>query len=419
MPTGASPSQPDDEPTRAGKWRRQRRAKRQALKPPTQGWLERTGDFVSRTRGAILGDQLLLNIPELSLYGVRPAFGGLPANAQFDGGLYYEPPFLDAPGRHVHAQMLGSLNGYYGGEAALGSENGAYLYYGFARHHRKPQEEFYGVGPNSRREAESGFRLNETLVGGLFGRSLADKLLIGTHVSYRAHRFGPGTEAGVPQVADRFPGVAGVGTDANYVVMGSFLEYDTRNIPHAREYGQRFAPTNDRLRRLSLDATSGLYLSSQVAHHVDIGRNQFSFTRLSLDLQEYVSIDEGTQHGLAFRQFVSLTHTAQDQAVPFYRLQSLGGSESLRGYRLGRFRDYNVLLLNAEVRCQVWHWLDMAVFGDAGHVFRRFRDLGPATVRADIGVGFRLRTSKGTAARLEFARGTEGVHVQLKLGSLL
>ena len=150
-----------------------------------------------------------------------------------------------------------------------------------------------------------------------------------------------------------------------------------------------------------------------------MGTEQFGFTRFSLDLQEYLSVDEGTHHGFAFRQFVSLTHTAGYQTVPFYRLQSIGGSESLRGYTSGRFRDYNVLLMNAEVRCQVWHWLDMAVFGDAGHVFRRFEDLGPSTVRGNVGVGFRLRTDQGTAARVDFARGTEGTRILLQLGSLL
>jgi hypothetical protein len=314
-----------------------------------------------------------------------------------------------------------SQNGYYGGEAIYGAENGTYVYYTFAEYNHKPREEFYGIGPTSAESNESVYRLNEGLVGGLLGRSLTDDLLFGTHMSYRANRFGAGMSQDKPQVTSQFDAsdVAGVGTDVDYVILGSFVEFDSRNIPYEREYGQRFAPTQDRLRRLSLDATSGFYLSSRVTHHLDVGANRYSFTRFSVDLQEYVSIDEGTHHGLAFRQFVSLTHTAGNREVPFYALQSIGGSESLRGYSSGRFRDRNVILMNAEVRCQVWHWLDMAVFGDAGHVFRDFEDLGVETIRADVGVGFRLRTSEGTAARLEFARGTEGLQVQLHLGSLL
>ena len=410
----------DDEPSRARQWRDRRQSKRQTMHPPRPGWLDRTGRFIRRTRGAVLGDQVLLDLPDIDLYGIRPVFGGLPAGAGLSAGLNYQPRFLDGANRHAYAQALYSLNGYYGGDAIYGVEGDDYVHYAYARYHHKPQEDFYGTGPDSREDAEAIYGLDEVLVGGLFGRSLGNNLTLGTHASVRADRFVQGTaEGGMPHVSDRFPEAAGVGRDVTYVMIGSFVEYDSRDVPGDRAYGQRFAPTEDRLRRLSLDATSGLYLSSQITHHLDAGYDRFSFTRFSIDLQEYFSIDEGTHHGVALRQFASFTHTSGDQKVPFYRLQSVGGSESLRGYTTGRFRDYNVLLTNAEVRCQVWHWLDMAVFGDAGHVFRRFDDLGADTIRGNVGVGFRLRTDEGTAARLEFARGTEGTRMTLELGSLL
>lgn len=409
----------DDEPSRASRWRERRQAKRQTMKAPRSSWLERTGRLLQRTQGAVMGDQLLLDVPEIDLYGIRPVFGGLPSNAGLSAGLNYEPRFLAGPNRHAHAQALYSLNGYYGGDAAYGFEGDDFVHYAYARYHHKPQEEFYGIGPTSRKEAKSIYGLQETLVGGLLGRVLSDNLLVGTHASYLANRFSNGSASGEPYVTGQFPDASGVGRDVDYLMVGSFVEYDSRNIPAERGYGQRFAPTQDRLRRLSLDATSGFYLSSQITHHLDVGYDRFSFTRFSLDMQEYFSIDEGTHHGVALRQFVSLTHTAGNQVVPFYRLQSIGGSESLRGYTAGRFRDYNVMLMNAEVRCQVWHWLDMAVFGDGGHAFRRFDDLGVDTMRGNVGVGFRLRTDEGTAARLEFARGTEGTRMTLQLGSLL
>lgn len=409
----------DDEPSRASRWRERREAKRKTMKPPRASWLERTGRFIERTQGAVMGDQLLLDVPDIDLYGVRPVFGGLPSNAGLSAGLNYEPRFLVGPNRHAHAQALYSLNGYYGGDAVYGSEGESFVRYAYARYHHKPREEFYGIGPSSRKDRESVYGLDEAVVGGLLGRVLDDNLLVGTHASYLANRFHKGTATDQPYVTNSFPDASGVGRDVDYVMVGSFVEYDSRNIPVDRGYGQRFAPTQDRLRRLSLDATSGFYISSRITHYLDVGYDQFSFTRFSLDVQEYFSIDEGTHHGLAFRQYLSLTHTAGNQVVPFYRLQSIGGSESLRGYTTGRFRDYNMMLFNAEVRCQVWHWLDMAVFGDGGHVFRRFDDIGMGTMRGNVGIGFRLRTDEGTAARLEFARGTEGTRMTLQLGSLL
>lgn len=411
----------DDTPTRADQWRARRHAKRQAMQPSEAGWLDRAEGFVRRTRGAILGDQVLLDLPTIHLYGIRPVFGGLPANAAFPAGLYYQPGRFGRTDRHLHAQALASLNGYYGAEAIYGAAHGPLVHYAYARYNRMPRERFYGIGPTSREADESIYGLNELLVGGLVGRSLADNLLVGAHASYRANRFGRGVETEKPLVVNQFDAgaVPGVGTAIDYVMLGGFLEYDSRNIPYERGFGQRFSPVQDRLRRLSLDATSGLYVSTQVTHHHDVGYDAHRFTRFSIDVQEYLSTGEGAQHGVAFRQFVSLTHTENGQSVPFYRLQSIGGDESLRGYAPGRFRDRNIILLNAEVRCQVWHWLDMAVFGDAGHVFHAFEDLGVNTLRADVGVGFRLRTNEGTAARFEVARGTEGVRVQLELGSIL
>ena len=116
-------------------------------------------------------------------------------------------------------------------------------------------------------------------------------------------------------------------------------------------------------------------------------------------------IREDLLHGVSIRQFASLTRTGGSH-VPFYRLQSIGGDRSLRGYASNRFRDRNVVLANAEVRCQVWHWLDMAVFGDAGHVFQGY------------GVGFRVKNDGKTLGRADIAHGAEGWRLHLDLGSL-
>jgi outer membrane protein assembly factor BamA len=170
---------------------------------------------------------------------------------------------------------------------------------------------------------------------------------------------------------------------------------------------------------ISLDAERGLYLASELTHHVDATHNQYSFTRLTVDAQQYVPLEKEAMHGLALRQFASFTRAPGGQEVPFYRLQSLGGSRSLRGYYTDRFRDRNVLLLNAEVRCHVWHWLDMALFTDAGHVFRDANELGLEGIRYDVGIGFRVRANNKTLGRFEIARSPEGLVTHLELGSLL
>jgi hypothetical protein len=410
-----------DTTTRAHDWRQRRRAKAQSMRPPEPNFVDKVRALVGRTRSIILPTQVLLDIPSLGIAGLRPAVGGLPSNAGATFGLHYEPPFLEGPGRSATLQALTSINGYGGAKALYGLENGPTVFYAYGRHLHKPQEEFFGIGPDAKTTAESVYQLNETMVGGLLGRSLGPNALLGGHVSYLNDRYGPGTTDGEPQVMRQFEGanVPGVGTDAEYVVAGGFLEYDSRNIPYSRGYGRRFAPTERRLRALSLDASQGLYTAAEVTHYRDVRHSAHSFTRLTLDLQEYLPLEPGAQHGLALRQFASFTQTGADQEVPFYRLQTIGGSRSLRGYARDRFRDRNVFLLNAELRCHVWHWLDMAVFADAGHVFNGFDDLSVGGIRHDVGIGFRFRTDAGTIMRFEVARSPEGVRTYLELGSLL
>lgn len=410
-----------DTTTRAHIWRQRRRAKAQSMRPPEPGFLEKVDRFIGRTRSVILPTQVLLDIPSIGIAGLQPAFGGLPGNAQATFGLHYEPAFLAGPGRFARAQALTSTNGYAGLNAIYGVADGSAVFYTFGRFLHQPQEGFYGIGPGAEDENKSVFRLNETMVGGLLGWSLGPNSLLGGHVTYRADRYGPGTTAGDPQVVRQFASqnIPGIGADVDYVVAGSFLEYDSRNIPYRQSFGRRFAPTERRLRALSLDANRGGYVAAEASLHRDVGLNEYSFARFTLDLQEYIPLESGAQHGLAFRQFASFTQTFTDQRVPFYRLQRIGGSRSLRGFSTGRFRDRNVFLVNAELRCHVWHWLDMAVFADAGHVFHEFQDLSLDGIRHDVGLGFRLRTDKGTVVRLEVARSPEGFRTYLKFGSLL
>jgi hemolysin activation/secretion protein len=259
--------------------------------------------------------------------------------------------------------------------------------------------------------------LNEGLFGALGGRSLGEHALVGGHLSYQFNRIGKGRGDG-PQVRERFgndlPGVQG-GTD--HLMVGAFFEYDSRNASSQRAFGHRFAPTENRLRSVSLEASRGFYLSTEVTHNVDTQAEQFGFTRYTLDARESIPIDEELLHGFAFRQFASFTQSGKGE-VPFYRLQSIGGSRSLRGYEGDRFRDRNVVLVNAEVRCQIWHQLDMALFTDAGHVFNDVDGLGEGGVHVGYGVGFRYRKDGKTLGRIDLARGDEGMQVILDLGSL-
>lgn len=409
--------------SRRASWRAKRHRKAQTLDQTVQrGWVQQARSALRRTGSIIRPNQVLLDLPSSSAAGLRPAFGGLRGNAAFPVGLHYQPDWLNRGDHHAFAQALTSLNQYWGTDVIYGRDMGTWMAYAYGRYRHQPSQEFYGVGATSRRDRVSVFRLNEAVVGGLLARMLGERTLLGGHASYRADRYGRGTITGeAPRLETRFAGAwpAGTGQDIDYAMLSTFFEYDGRSTPYTRSFARRFAPTAHDLRSISLDAEWGTYVAAQLTHYADMAKQQYGFTRLAFDVQQYVPLEKEALHGIALRQFTSLTRTPPGQQVPFYHLQALGGARSLRGYSVTRFQDRNVVLLNAEFRCHVWHWLDMALFTDAGRVFHRIDALGLSRIRYNVGVGFRVRVNDQTLGRFEVARSPEGITTHLRLGSLL
>lgn len=402
------------EASRAERWRQQRWAKKKVLEPPQPGVWERIGRFFSRIGGSVTPRRLMLTIPKLSVAGVRPVLKGLDQPA---GGLLYEPPPLNTDTRLVSLEATASIEWEHQTELLLGLETDRYVGYAYGRYRHRPKEGIYGIGPDSRLQDEARFRRDEGLFGILVGRSLDSRTLLGAHTSYQLNRIGPG-RGDLPRIQAQF-GDALPGGDRNidYLMWGTFVEFDSRDTAYERAFGRRFAPTEDRLRSVSLEATRGFYMAAEVTHNLDFRDRDFDFTRFTVDMREFLPINKRLLHGFSFRQFASVTQ-ASDGQMPFYRMQSLGGARSLRGYPSDRFRDRNVVLVNAEVQCEIWHWLDMALFTDAGHVFRNISDVEVLAPRVGYGIGLQVKKGGQTLGRVDFARSVEGFRITADLGSL-
>ena len=55
--------------------------------------------------------------------------------------------------------------------------------------------------------------------------------------------------------------------------------------------------------------------------------------------------------------------------MPFYLQPTLGGPDTLRGYRVSRFYGNNSAMANAEYRWEASPILDVVAFADGGKVF--------------------------------------------------
>ncbi len=89
------------------------------------------------------------------------------------------------------------------------------------------------------------------------------------------------------------------------------------------------------------------------------------------------------------------------QTVPFYLQPTLGGSTTLRSVSDYRFRDDNVLHLNAEYRWEAFNGLDMALFARLRQGHGQTRRSRPDGSEHGYGVGLRFNTYKTVLLRLD------------------
>jgi outer membrane protein assembly factor BamA len=164
--------------------------------------------------------------------------------------------------------------------------------------------------------------------------------------------------------------------------------------------------------------------------------NRFSFDRTEIEAQQRFALI-APHHRLTLHGWVSTSTPKDDNVVPFYLERTLGGTSyvrgvhedrigsdgtqaTLRGFRNLRFRDRNLLLLQAEYRIPLWSSFDATVFADAGKVTPRREDLDLSDLEHDF--GFSLSAMKGgaTAVRVDVGMGGgEGVRVFLTLGDVI
>ena len=406
--------------TRAGRLEAARRAKAASMQPPTISFTERAVRFVKESN-FVEDNKLVFDLPSIDLFGIHPWIGGLGSGAGRAVGLRYSR----RGGRYDFVQVQAGLSQRRYAEVGgvLGYEWGErerLVTYAYARHRYQPQEDFYGLGPGTTKAQRADYRLSETLVGALVGASPLRRTLAGAHASVLVNQLGPGRDPDYPDVQEAFSSevVPALATSTNYLLLGTWAEYDGRNLPYIGGYGRRFAPTQERLRGISLDASQGLYFAAVATYYFQLDGRRYRFARIDLEGQQYLSFRSGMQT-VALREFVSFTQTGPRADVPFYLMQVLGGGRSLRGFSSFRFRDRHAALVNLEFRWQVWLRLDLALFLDSGYVFDELAALRPGRPEKGYGLSFRFRSGRRVVARLDVARSREGTSVGIKLGSIL
>ena len=159
----------------------------------------------------------------------------------------------------------------------------------------------------------------------------------------------------------------------------------------------------------------GLTLRVDVERYDDRDTNAFDFTRVVADVQAQIPLGYRNRI-LAFRFRTSQASADAGAQVPFYLMETVGGAQSLRGFREYRFRDARNMLLNLEYRWEVWTYMDFAIFADAGKVFADADAFGFDDLHTGYGFGIRTHSPNNTVFRIDVSRSTEGFRLHIGAG---
>ena len=132
--------------------------------------------------------------------------------------------------------------------------------------------------------------------------------------------------------------------------------------------------------------------------------SDYAYKRVKLDARRYLSI--ASHHVLA----AQLLAIGTSGSPPFDQLALVGGSDILRGYARGRYRDRVLGAAQIEYRSPIVHRVGGVLFGGAGTVAPTLGDIANTSVFPTYGAGVRVQIDprQRTAVRADYGRGRDG-----------
>jgi hypothetical protein len=266
-----------------------------------------------------------------------------------------------------------------------------------------PRLDFFGIGPNSREQDRAVFHYREAAAGFDIVKPVAPRFDIGGAIEGifpRIIRIKNPTIRSVERVYSN-ASAPGISSQPNFLHLAGFAELHSKGEPEFRTLSFKF-----------------------FFHYYRDGRdNKYSFRRFDADLSKKFPLDKDGKNEFRVGGRLSFSDTSAGQQVPFYLMQTLGGSnirgvDTLRGFRDFRFRDRNLMLLQLEYLRNIKGPIDFIAFYDTGKVassLSRF-DVGRLRHTYGLGLVFVQRRLEDVAFRFYIAFGSgEGSHTYLGL----
>jgi hypothetical protein len=264
--------------------------------------------------------------------------------------------------------------------------------------------DFFGIGPNSREQDRAVFHYDEGVIGADISKPVAPAFDVGGAFETILTRIVFIKDPTVRSVERVFSdaNAPGINTQPTFLHFVAFAGLHSTGQPESRMLDYKF-----------------FYHFYQ-----DVEEHRFSFRRFDADLKHKFPFGKNE---VRIRGRLSFAETKDLQRVPFYLMQTLGGSnisndDTLRGFRDYRFRDRDLALLQLEYLRTVYGPINLIGFYDTGKVAPSISRFDEGRLRHTFGLGLVVVPRRGDNVLFRFyvAFGSgEGMHTYAGLGDLL
>lgn len=162
-------------------------------------------------------------------------------------------------------------------------------------------------------------------------------------------------------------------------------------------------------RDMPLNAYRGVYVRFNQLFNPRFLANKYAFSRSELTASGYAGVWKGGVLAAQFHADVTYGNT------PWGMMPTFGGSDRMRGYFEGRYRDKCEMDITIELRQHVWRRNGLVLWLGAGSVFPKFSAFKWTQVLPNAGIGYRWRFKPRVNVRVDVGFGRDGYGVNFSL----
>jgi hypothetical protein len=288
----------------------------------------------------------------------------------------------------------------------------------YVQHWQLPRMDFYGLGPDSRKQDLAIFDRRDTTLGVEVVNPVKGWLSIGGSIE----SLWPHVEGVKDPKVRSIEALYNETTAPGLTKQPHFMRYEAFLHPHYPDTKPRHLDFRISYNYFQ-DTDTGHYsfhrFETDAHYFIRFGKHfsdDYADTTRNSKPHEIERSPRSRRSNLEFRALFSHSYTATGKEVPFYYQETLGGSDinsdqSLRGFRDYRFRGRDLISFQGEYQFQIWHGYGLVLFYDAGKVANRFDELGSARMRHSYGAGFTVWNGDRLYFRAVVGLGSgEGAH---------